>query len=712
MFKFKGWSFCSILIATGLFINIGYSYTVLNKIPVPSGNEPISSFYSKKSQKIYTANLWNINMSVINMATRELEATIPMPGGYMACLFVGVDDNNEKIYLGDITNIRILSQSDYSLITTLAGIKGTGFSSDSSEDRVYIAGAPNLVYIIQGVTSTIINTINVGEFDASTVNPNNLLLDDSLNFLYIACNREKKIDVIDCNSDTILTSIEVDTLPIAIDINPETRKIYVACDSSVIVVNSENQGVLDTINIGGHPTDITINNNKIYVAMGDSNIVIINGDTDAIEGSVPFSTTFIHCDNNEIYLTVENENTIKILSTPDYLLIETITLAYFLHDLVMDETRNILFVAATTRTNENFVFKIDCNIDSIVDTLFVNDESPYALYIAYDENLQKLYLAERILSRLYCIDGTDMSILSSHNLPGNPMYFNANPNTGKVYIPMLNSAQLLVFDGISDSIEALIDIHIAPIDAEVNQTTNKIFVSTEDWYLDIIDGATNTVDTSIYLTSGPYLECNCINEVTNEIYVCSYDGRNVTIIDGNQDYKIVKTIPLGHVVRDGDVNESTNHAFIYTANDKIFVIDGESHNIIDSIIVSGGKLEIDNNRGILYVLEDDGILIIKDDSLGVEETKFTNKPMPINLTLLSNPSSNGIRIQYNIKLDAVINLSIYDMSGRCVKKLANGKQTKGIYNEKWDAKGMASGTYFVRLTVGNMTEVRKLILIK
>ncbi|MCK4250718.1 T9SS type A sorting domain-containing protein [candidate division WOR-3 bacterium] len=738
MFKHCSFSFFITFVLVTI-VDISFSQTILGTIPIPDGEVPTSVFYIAETQKLYSANLWHTNMSVVDVTNRNIEATVPMPGAWMACLFVGVDKDNNRIYLGDVTGKTVvLSGDDYSLITTLYGILGIGFARDSVQDKNYIAASPDIIYVLEGSTSTILDSIETGEFEISFVNANNLCFDADNGLLYAACNKEKKIDIIDCGPDTLLTSIPInlDTLPSAIDINCTTGRLYVSCDSSVVVVDGVTQQVLTTIFLEGHPTDLSVDevNDKVYIAMEDTHALVIDGGTNAVDDTIPFSTTFIQCDpsGNEIYLILGHESILEIISIPDYSLLETIILHYRLDDLAIDESRNLLFVAATTRADNNFVFKIDCNTDSIIDTLHVSDEAPYTIYLGYDEALQKIYFAERGVMKLYCIDAEFMTLISSHDLPDNPMHFNANPITNKVYIPMLNSAQLLVFDGAGDSIETFVNIHSAPIDAEVNLLTNKVFVSTESWYLDVVDGATNQVDTSIYLTSGPLLESNCVNDLVNEIYVCSFSGQDVTILDGNQNYAIITTIPFDHVMRDGVANESTNRIFVHDADNHIYIIDGETHEIVDTITIfkEETRLAVNTEHGIIYASDFGGILIIQDDATGIT-TESQNKIgicSKIELICYPNPFRNKVDISFSIgHPDRIthssygtgsaerIELRIYDVSGRIVKSfdLASGvlPLAFAVFWNGVDNSGnrVPPGVYFCRLRVDDKALTTKVI---
>ena len=52
------------------------------------------------------------------------------------------------------------------------------------------------------------------------------------------------------------------------------------------------------------------------------------------------------------------------------------------------------------------------------------------------------------------------------------------------------------------------------------------------------------------------------------------------------------------------------------------------------------------------------------------------------------------------------------MLGRQVAVLVNEKKEPGTYAATWNAAGMASGTYVCRLTAGDKTDVRRMLLLR
>lgn len=64
-----------------------------------------------------------------------------------------------------------------------------------------------------------------------------------------------------------------------------------------------------------------------------------------------------------------------------------------------------------------------------------------------------------------------------------------------------------------------------------------------------------------------------------------------------------------------------------------------------------------------------------------------------------------------------VKLEIFDVSGRLIKALVTDQLAPGSYESIWDGRDAnlhpaASGVYFGRLSAGNITQVRRLVLIR
>jgi hypothetical protein len=77
-----------------------------------------------------------------------------------------------------------------------------------------------------------------------------------------------------------------------------------------------------------------------------------------------------------------------------------------------------------------------------------------------------------------------------------------------------------------------------------------------------------------------------------------------------------------------------------------------------------------------------------------------------------NPFNPSTTIAYSIPKESQVSLKIYDVMGREVVEVMNGRQSAGDYNVEFGAASLASGTYFYKLTAGEFISVKKMVLLK
>jgi hypothetical protein len=74
-----------------------------------------------------------------------------------------------------------------------------------------------------------------------------------------------------------------------------------------------------------------------------------------------------------------------------------------------------------------------------------------------------------------------------------------------------------------------------------------------------------------------------------------------------------------------------------------------------------------------------------------------------------NPTTNN---KFSLPKDGNASLKIYDVNGKVVATFLNGFVKAGSYNAQVDGTGFTSGVYFYTLNSGDLTETRKMVLLK
>jgi hypothetical protein len=77
-----------------------------------------------------------------------------------------------------------------------------------------------------------------------------------------------------------------------------------------------------------------------------------------------------------------------------------------------------------------------------------------------------------------------------------------------------------------------------------------------------------------------------------------------------------------------------------------------------------------------------------------------------------NPFNAGTTINYQLPVSNHVTLEVFDLLGRKLTTLVDEKQEAGYRSVIWDASEISSGLYFYKLTAGDYTETRRMMLVK
>jgi photosystem II stability/assembly factor-like uncharacterized protein len=77
-----------------------------------------------------------------------------------------------------------------------------------------------------------------------------------------------------------------------------------------------------------------------------------------------------------------------------------------------------------------------------------------------------------------------------------------------------------------------------------------------------------------------------------------------------------------------------------------------------------------------------------------------------------NPFNPSTTIRFGLPKGEFVEMVLYDILGRKVATLVKEPKQAGVYEIKFDAQNLATGVYFYKLTAGDFTAVKKMLLIK
>ncbi|MCH8034302.1 MAG: T9SS type A sorting domain-containing protein [Bacteroidetes bacterium] len=139
--------------------------------------------------------------------------------------------------------------------------------------------------------------------------------------------------------------------------------------------------------------------------------------------------------------------------------------------------------------------------------------------------------------------------------------------------------------------------------------------------------------------------------------------------------------------------------------------DGEHFNV--AIIISPYPI----SQQMAFDLHDvsDHLPVVAEFDFGVVsgvEDEFVQPDDFILFQNYPNPFNPTTKIQYAVSNRQFISLNVYDVLGNEIAVLVNEEKPSGTYEVDFDASNLPSGVYMYRLTSGNISLSKKLILLK
>jgi len=77
-----------------------------------------------------------------------------------------------------------------------------------------------------------------------------------------------------------------------------------------------------------------------------------------------------------------------------------------------------------------------------------------------------------------------------------------------------------------------------------------------------------------------------------------------------------------------------------------------------------------------------------------------------------NPFNPITKIKFALQKSSNVNITVYDMIGKEIEVLVNEQLREGTYQTEWNGNSFSSGVYFYKISAGDFTETRKMLLVK
>lgn len=209
------------------------------------------------------------------------------------------------------------------------------------------------------------------------------------------------------------------------------------------------------------------------------------------------------------------------------------------------------------------------------------------------------------------------------------------------------------------------------------------------------------------------LKYDKIEKFENELIIRDAKGNEQTLYFGKLNDQMRKMYELPPLPPAGifDVRYSTGTIYAVEPENLLKITSAEypltiiwKSNTRARLVVDNKEIQVDG-QGSTIITNPEAKIIFKTEGLTTPEYYLLEQNYP-------NPFNPHTTIKFQIPKDDIVTLKIFNILGQEVTTLINEKRSAGYYDIKWNATNVPSGVYFYKLTAGNFTSIKKMLLVK
>ncbi|MBI4265749.1 MAG: Ig-like domain repeat protein, partial [Acidobacteria bacterium] len=328
---------------------------------------------------------------------------------------------------------------------------------------------------------------------------------------------------------------------------------------------------------------------RAYVAVGSGftsstfKVSVIEGTSDVADipvsaGSTGPTWVAVNEATNRIYVNHTGANFATAINGASNSVIGTFSTGQYPEGIVTNPLTNRLYVANTNSGNVQ-VFNTANDANSVVATIAIPGSGAGItnLYLAIIPGANRLFVTAPGLKRVFVVDTTSNSVVTSVATPFSSYFIAAHPVTNELYLTLSGDPHVLVLDGSTGAEIASIPVSGPAQGLGVNARSNRIYVTTtgaDASKVTVIDGATHSVvGTSTDL--GSPLDKIAFDKSYGRVYVTT-TSRTVALLDDpetppDSTPPVISDVPADIMV---PATSSSGAAVSYTAPTAVDDVDG------------------------------------------------------------------------------------------------------------------------------------------
>jgi hypothetical protein len=247
-----------------------------------------------------------------------------------------------------------------------------------------------------------------------------------------------------------------------------------------------------------------------------------------------------------------------------------------------------------------------------------------------------------------------------------------------------------------------------------NDATNELYISTAAGNIFIVtnNGNVHAITNANVFSFASFLDGkgligiakgNADGNSFENLYVAGSYHENILDFEyRGGDVKNISSYVKTIAIQDDTTDDHTpNSDQGYLRPSKIVTGDFDSDGIGDMIISSSSFA---SDKPMLTFAEFNGENSVQENFSPKTIPLFQNYPNPFNPKTV---------IRYQLIVNSVVTLNVFDIAGKEVATLLHNKEIeRGIHEIEFDANNLPSGMYFAKLSVGKFSQTKKMIFLK
>ncbi len=245
---------------------------------IAAGDRPVAVATSADGARVYVANLFSNDVTVIDTATNTVITTIAMAGGdpFGGPFGLALTPDGSRLYVTSSSsgNVSIIDTSSNTVINRLS-IIGPSRIAIATNGNAYLTVNSGQVVVIDTSTDLIVDSISVGDV------PTDMAVTPDGAHVYVANSNPRTVQVIDTATNTLVHTVvysgSVGSVS-GIAITPDGSRAYVThSNNQISVIDTSSNSVIATIFGTGSTAGIaaSADGGRVYATNGGLDAVLV-----------------------------------------------------------------------------------------------------------------------------------------------------------------------------------------------------------------------------------------------------------------------------------------------------------------------------------------------------------------------------------------------------------------------------------------------------